>query len=108
MTSTTYEQLSRTSPHSLFHIDCIFLFISNSNRKTLSILEEDVDFFMENGYVVIKNAFSKEKADEWTKDLWVRLGMDPNDKSTWVHEDGRVHMPAHKRELVSTFSPKVI
>lgn len=62
---------------------------------------------MENGYVVIKNAFSKEKADEWMKDLWVRLGMDPNDKSTWVHEGAKVHMPMHKREPVPTFSPKV-
>lgn len=62
---------------------------------------------MENGYVVIKNAFSKEKAEEWMKDLWVRLGMDPNDKSTWEHEGGKINMPMHKRESVPSFSPKV-
>lgn len=60
---------------------------------------------MENGYVVIKEAFSKEKAAEWSKHLWVRLGLDPNDKSTWTRE--RIHMPWHKREPPSTFSPKV-
>ena len=62
---------------------------------------------MENGYVVIKNAFSKEKAESWMADLWVRLGMNPDDKSTWVHEGPKVHMPMHKRETVSSFSPKV-
>ncbi|KAI0338885.1 hypothetical protein BDW22DRAFT_1362183 [Trametopsis cervina] len=64
---------------------------------------EQVDFFLENGYVVIKQAFTKEKAAEWSANLWVRLGLDPNDKSTWARE--RVHMPWHKRESVSTFSP---
>lgn len=66
---------------------------------------EQVDFFLENGYVVIKHAFTKEKAAEWSKNLWVRLGMDPNDKRTWTRE--RIHMPWHKRETVAAFSPRV-
>lgn len=60
---------------------------------------------MENGFVVVKNGFTKEKAAEWTENVWVRLGLDPNDKSTWDRE--RIHMPWHKRENVSTFAPKV-
>lgn len=60
---------------------------------------------MENGYVVIKQAFSKEKAEEWTDEMWVRLGMDKDDKSTWTRE--RTHMPVMKKEKVSTFAPKV-
>ena len=36
--------------------------------------------------------------------MWVRLDMDPNDKTTWKQE--RTHMPAHHRELVHTFAPK--
>ncbi|TFY79606.1 hypothetical protein EWM64_g4403 [Hericium alpestre] len=68
------------------------------------LTQEQVDFFMENGYVVVKNAFFKETADEWTKDVWVRLGMDPNDKSTWSKD--RIHMPKHKEERVATFAPK--
>ena len=60
---------------------------------------------MELGYVVIKNAFPKEDAEEWTKDVWHRLGMDPNDKSTWTQE--RTNMPAHRREKVSVIAPKV-
>lgn len=70
----------------------------------ICILEEQAAFFLENGYVVIKQAFTKQKAADWSKDIWVRLGMDPNDKSTWTKE--RIHMPWHKREKVSTFAPK--
>ncbi|KAH8114326.1 hypothetical protein DFH11DRAFT_1726837 [Phellopilus nigrolimitatus] len=66
--------------------------------------QEDVNFFLKNGYVVIKSAFTQEKVDEWTKSVWVRLGMDPNNKSTWTKE--RIHMPVHRRESVQTFAPK--
>ncbi|GLB36443.1 hypothetical protein LshimejAT787_0307310 [Lyophyllum shimeji] len=66
--------------------------------------QEQVDQFLNNGYVVIKNAFTKEKAAKWTANIWVRLGMDPNDKSTWDRE--RIHMPSHKRERVADFAPK--
>jgi hypothetical protein len=55
--------------------------------------------------VVVKGAFSKEKADEWMKTIWVRLGLDPNDKSTWNQE--RIHMPFHRRQEVAVFAPKV-
>ncbi|KAF8551689.1 hypothetical protein OG21DRAFT_1417532 [Imleria badia] len=61
---------------------------------------------MENGYVVIKQAFSKEKSDEWTRDLWPRLGCNPDDKSTWPTDKERIHMPVHNREAAKTFAPK--
>ena len=73
---------------------------------------------MDNGYIKISQAFTKEKAEQFTKDMWVRLGMDPEDKSTWTREwtnlpgecesGGRsgVDDPAHNFELVSDFAPK--
>jgi hypothetical protein len=67
--------------------------------------ESQVDQFMRDGYLVIKKAFTKKKAAEWTKDLWIRLGMESNDKRTWTQE--KVHMPTHKSESVKTFAPKV-
>lgn len=90
-----YEYLSRTS-NDFNHLKI------NTN---ISRIEEDVDHFMERGFIVIKGAFTKEKCDEWTKDLWVRLALDPGDKSTWTKE--RIHMPDLNRESVETFAPKV-
>lgn len=66
---------------------------------------EQIEHFLDYGYLVIKNAFTKEKAAEWSENIWVRLDLDPDDKSTWDRE--RIHMPFHKREVVSTFAPKV-
>ena len=66
---------------------------------------EQVDFFMENGYVVIKQAFTQDQAAAWTETMWIRLGLDPDDKSTWTKE--RIHMPFHKKETVASFAPKV-
>ncbi|KAG6817601.1 hypothetical protein H0H87_006229 [Tephrocybe sp. NHM501043] len=66
--------------------------------------EEQIDHFLDQGFVVVKSAFTKKKAAEWTTNVWIRLGMDPNDPSTWDRE--RVHMPWHKRERVADFAPK--
>ncbi|PIL22977.1 hypothetical protein GSI_15674 [Ganoderma sinense ZZ0214-1] len=68
---------------------------------------EDVDFFMEHGYLVVKQAFSREQAAEFTKDMWTRLGLDPHDQSTWPVDRARIHMPYHKQEPVATFAPRV-
>lgn len=69
-----------------------------------ALTPEQVDFFMEHGYVIIKQAFTREQAADFTKEMWIRLGMDPNDKSTWTQE--RTNMPVTKRVRVSEFAPK--
>ncbi|KAL7280239.1 hypothetical protein ACG7TL_006659 [Trametes sanguinea] len=71
------------------------------------LTEEEVDFFMENGYLVVKRAFSREKAAEFTREMWVRLGLDPDDPETWPKDRERIHMPVLNREPVATFAPKV-
>ncbi|KZO95317.1 hypothetical protein CALVIDRAFT_516077 [Calocera viscosa TUFC12733] len=68
------------------------------------LTKEQVQHFMEKGYLKLPKAFTKEKASEWLSDLWVRLGMDAEDKSTWTQE--RIHMPHFRRELVSDFCPQ--
>lgn len=62
---------------------------------------------MEHGYLIVKQAFSREKAAEFTRNMWVRLGLDPDDKETWPHDRDRIHMPFHTREPVATFAPRV-
>jgi len=61
--------------------------------------------WMEKGYIVIRDAIPKENFEKFKDKVWVRLGMDPNDKSTWTREE--IHMGVHKREHASTFAPKV-
>lgn len=70
--------------------------------KVLS--EEQVSFFMENGYVLIPQAFTRKQAEELASSVWPRLGYLPEDKSTWLSD--RVNMPWHRRFPVESISPK--
>lgn len=55
-----------------------------SNGKALRVLsEEDWAFWVENGYVVIKNAVSREQALKTADFLWEFEDKDKNDPSTW-------------------------
>ena len=52
--------------------------------KPLRVLsEDDWKFWLHNGYVVVKNAVSKDHADETTRFIWEFEEKDPNDPSTW-------------------------
>ena len=44
----------------------------------------DIDSFISDGYLCIKDAFPKSIADEARKILWTQTGCDPSDRSTWT------------------------
>lgn len=55
-----------------------------SNGKPLKVLtEEDWKFWIENGYIVIKNAVPKEQVAKLAAFLWEFEEKDPNDPKTW-------------------------
>ena len=55
-----------------------------SNGKPLRVLsEEDWAFWIENGYIVIKNAISREQAEKTADFIWEFEEKDKNDPSTW-------------------------
>jgi hypothetical protein len=55
-----------------------------SNGKPLKVLsEDDWNFWVENGYVVIKHAISPEQAHKTADFLWQYEGKDPNDAESW-------------------------
>jgi ectoine hydroxylase-related dioxygenase (phytanoyl-CoA dioxygenase family) len=55
-----------------------------SNGVPLRVLsEEDWAFWKFNGYVIVKNAVSREQASETAKFIWEFEEKDPHDKSTW-------------------------
>lgn len=52
-------------------------------EQQYQLAQEQIDFFLDNGWLKLSNCFTKEQADELQSTLWTRLGMDPNDMSTW-------------------------
>lgn len=55
-----------------------------SNGKPLRVLsEEDWQFWIHNGYVIVKNAVPKEQANRLAEFLWAFEEKDPNDPETW-------------------------
>lgn len=65
---------------------------------------EQIEHFMTYGWVSIPEAFTRQQAEIWTKDLWVRLGYDKEDPSTWVLE--KINMPTINVVDVREFAPK--
>ena len=74
------------------------------HQKFKHLNSEQVESFMQHGFLRVKNCFTREEAENYTKDVWTSLGMDPNDKSTWTAE--RTNMPEHKRTRVKDIAPK--
>lgn len=57
---------------------------TRSNGEPLGVLsEEDWQFWLDNGYVIIKNAISKQQAAKSAAFIWKFEGKDPDDRSTW-------------------------
>ncbi|KAF2641590.1 hypothetical protein P280DRAFT_451033 [Massarina eburnea CBS 473.64] len=65
---------------------------------------EQIGHFIDHGWIKLSNCFSREQAADLQSTLWTRLGMDPNDMSTWHTE--RINMPWHRTLDVSEFAPK--
>lgn len=58
-----------------------------SNGKSLRVLTEaDWEFWIHHGYIIIKNAVSREQALATASFLWEFEEKDPNDKNTWYSE----------------------
>lgn len=61
--------------------------VNNFEDNVLS--EQDLQFWNKNGYVIVKNAISKQDCKDTQQAIWDFLKMDPNDKQSWYkrHED---------------------
>ncbi|KFA68303.1 hypothetical protein S40285_07209 [Stachybotrys chlorohalonatus IBT 40285] len=64
----------------------------------------DREHFVKHGWIKIESAFAREKAAAMTADVWTRLGMDPNDRSTWKR--GWTNMPVINTFDASEFAPR--
>jgi ectoine hydroxylase-related dioxygenase (phytanoyl-CoA dioxygenase family) len=62
------------------------------NGESLRVLSEaDWKFWIENGYVIIKNAISKKQAADSAAFIWEFEGKDPTDKDTWYRTSETHH-----------------
>ncbi|CAI6338793.1 unnamed protein product [Periconia digitata] len=78
--------------------------MADDNQNPSPLSSEDIQHFMDHGWVKLSNCFTREQAAELQTTLWTRLDMDPQDMSTWHTE--RTNMPWHQSFPVSTFAPK--
>jgi hypothetical protein len=65
---------------------------------------DQVEHFLERGFVVIRGCFSRAAAAGFTARLWTRLGYVEHDPSTWVQPV--VHLPARRQLDVREFAPR--
>jgi hypothetical protein len=73
-------------------------------EEQYKLSQEQIDHFLQHGWVKLSNCFTREQSAELQTTLWTRLGMDPNDMTTWHTE--RTNMPWHKAFSVSDVAPK--
>ncbi|MFC4476063.1 phytanoyl-CoA dioxygenase family protein [Flavobacterium chungangensis] len=95
--------------------------INNRKRNTVEEIEDltvnvlsdqDLDFWNRNGYVVVKNAISKEDCEATQKAIWEYLKMNPNEKESWYnrHEQQKglmLNFSDHETLNRNRFSPRV-
>ena len=63
-------------------------------EKQYQLTQEQIDFFVQNGWLKLINCFTKAQADDLQSTLWTRLGMDPNDMTTWCVFHLDIALPA--------------
>ncbi len=95
--------------------------ITNRKRNTIGEIEDltedvlsekDIEFWNENGYIVVKNAISKEDCENTQKAIWDYLKMSPNEKESWYnrHEEQKglmLNFSDHETLNRNRFSPRV-
>lgn len=73
-------------------------------EQDFQLSQEQIEHFLQHGWLKLSNCFTQDQAAKLQSTLWTRLGMDPEDMSTWHTE--RTNMPWHQELPVSTFAPK--
>lgn len=67
------------------------------------LTDEQIEHFLERGFVAIRGAFNAADAQQWVDDAWVRFGYDRNDPGSWSEK--RIHLSAREHVDARTFAP---
>ena len=60
--------------------------IGKTNGSYKYLTQDDIDHFLTHGWLHVPGAIKPEYVERFMKDMWIRVGYDPNDKSTWTNE----------------------
>ena len=72
---------------------------------TQSVLTpNEIEQFLTRGFVLVRDCFSRQVAQERTDQIWPRLGYDAQNRSTW--QQSRIHMPTREHFEIKSFAPK--
>lgn len=86
---------------------------STEEAFTDSVLsEEDLEFWNENGYIIVKEAVSKKDCEATQQAIWNFLEMDPNKKESWYNRHPNqkglmLNFSDHETLNKNRFSPKI-
>ncbi|KAJ7183219.1 hypothetical protein C8R46DRAFT_1066300 [Mycena filopes] len=69
-----------------------------------ALTPEQKSDFLKHGFIHLHHCFSREASEEFTANLWTRLGMSRTNKSTWHTE--RINMPSHTTVPIADFAPQ--
>ncbi len=58
--------------------------------QTEQLSDQQIENFINDGFVRVNNAFSTDVADECRAILWKETGCDPHDRTTWIHPVVRI------------------
>ncbi|KAH6679636.1 hypothetical protein B0J14DRAFT_504590 [Halenospora varia] len=79
--------------------------LPQSDNPDYLLTESQKQHFLTHGYLKLSSCFTRSQAASFTSNIWTRLGMSPEDKSTWGNTE-RLNMPWHCHVPVETFAPK--
>jgi len=76
----------------------------HADDQDFVLSEEQKQFWLDHGYIKVPQCFSRQAAGDFTSSIWTRLGVSPNDKSTWPLD--KINMPGHTLVSCKEFAPK--
>ena len=64
---------------------------------------EQVEHFLERGFVTVRGAFDPADAQQWLDNAWLRFGYDRHDPASWAEK--RIHLSSRSQVDARTFAP---
>ena len=74
-----------------------------AKRQFSRLTPEEAEHFLTHGWIKVENAIDPKYIDQWMKEMWIRTGLDPNDKASWVPE--YLHLAHHHQIRNEDFCP---